>query len=261
LFGRWPSRLWKLMPRYFQRVEKKILWQADTILTSCSTLGDDLRDLVPESKIVQVEDVPIQPTFPGRTIERENFLERFSGPTSAVVVCCIMQGNRLGMRKLLMAVRKVVEAIPSASFFFKGVLPAEAKSMATNLDIFDRCSFLAPDDAEDFVAALDFADVTLLVPEVETRYMHPEVFTLLYSPAPLIVVQEGDYASVLTEANSVSVLSSAESIAEGLLRVIREPLLSMGIATEGQQLIADHYSYSSFKHKIRMVYHEVLRKE
>lgn len=255
-----PSLLWKWFPGYFCRLEKKILQQAAAILTPCQVLSEDLKGIDSDVKIVQVEDVPVQSLFSGREIDRSSLLNRFEGHSSFIVVCSILPGNRTELRKLLVAARKVVESIPHVAFFFKGDLVSEAAAMAANLDIQSRCLFLETNETEDFLSALDIADAALLVSQSGDRYVHPEVFTLLRSPPPLVVVQDGAYDKLLTEENSVQALPSPDSIAEGLLRVIQEPLFSIGIAAEGQQLIADNYSLSSFKHKIRMAYHEVLNK-
>lgn len=161
------------------------------------------------------------------------------------------------MRKLLLAARKVIDALPGTGFFFRGLPVSEAESMARNLDIHKRCVFLNPDETADYFAALDIADATLFVPQPGGRYIDPEVFTVLQSPSPLVAVQEAAYNDTLDGRNSIQVVSTAESIAEGLLRVFQEPLLALAIAVEGQQQIANHHSFSSFKHKIRMTYHDL----
>ena len=259
--GEPPSGLWKLMPGYLGRMEKRALERADAVLTSCPTLTNDLKGFKGDAAITQIEDIPAQSLFAGRDIERSRLLNRFDGKISSVVVCSLLPGKQNELRKLLMGVRKVIEAIPEASFFFKGTLTAEAENMAANLDIQKRCSFFKPNETREFLSALDIADVTLLVPGDSGRYVHGEVFTLLNSQAPLVVVQNTAYETILSDKNSIQVLSSSDAIAEGLLRAIQEPLFSLALAVEGQQLIADRYSLSSFKHKIRMTYHKVLSGE
>jgi hypothetical protein len=161
------------------------------------------------------------------------------------------------MRKLLLAARKVIDALPDVGFFFRGLPVGEAVSMARNLDIHGRCVFLEGTEAKDYYGALDVADVVLFVPQPGGRYVDPEIFTALHSPSALVAVQETAYGGVLDESNSIQVVSSAEAIAEGVLRVFQEPLLALAIAMAGQQLIANHHSFSSFKHKIRMTYHNL----
>lgn len=259
--GNGPSCLWRFFPGHFQRLEKRILLQSTAVLTPCRTLTSDLLAMVPDAEVAQIEDVPAQSLFCGREIDRGALLSRFEEPSSAVVVCSILPGSRTGLRNLLMATRKVIDSIPAAVFFFKGSLVPEAKSMAASLDILGRCSFFAENETETFLSSLEIADAALLVPPSDGRYVHHEVFSLLRSSAPLVAVQNPAYGNLLTEQNSIQVLLSSESIAEGLLRAIQEPLFSLGIATEGQQLIAKTHSFSSFKHKVRMVYHEVLKQE
>ncbi len=175
------------------------------------------------------------------------------------MVCSALPGHAVGFRQLLMAARKVIDVVPGAVFFFKGAPQRQAEKMAANLDITDHCVFLSPDEPESFFSALEIADAVLMVPRGESRYIHPQVYTLLHAGAPLVTIHDAVYDKVLTEKTSVRVLSNSESIAEGLLRVIQEPLFSLAVALEGQQLVADRHTYSSFKHKVRMAYHGLAR--
>ncbi|MEE9369199.1 MAG: hypothetical protein V3V05_10135 [Pontiella sp.] len=259
--GTVPFRFWELFPAHAQRLEKALLRQAVIILTPSKTLSVDLKKISPGASIVQVEDVPLQSFFPKRDIELSKLVGRFEGEPAAIVVVSIFPESGVEMNKLLMAVRKVVDVIPQIAFFFKARLSTEAKAAAANLNILGRCKFFKIDETEEYLAALDIADAALFIPHVGARYVNAELFTLLRSPAPVVAVHDAAYSDLFTENNSVQVLLNPESIAEGLLRVIQEPLLSIGISMEGQQLIADKYSLSSFKHKIRMAYREVLNNE
>ena len=257
--GSLPAGLWKLFPGYCGRAEKRVLTRAKAVLTPCSTLTADLRSLVGGASTVQVEDIPVQSMFCSRSTDRNALLSRLGTTASSVIVCSILPGNRKELRNLLMAVRKVIEAVPGAVFFFKGGAVGDAETMATNLDIGDNCSFFGHAETEEFVSSLDMADATLLFSCSDDRHVHNDVFTLLHAPAPLVAVQSPAYGELLNEQNCIQVLASSESIAEGLLQAIQEPLFSLSIATEGQQLVADKYSFSSFKHKVRMAYHDVLK--
>ena len=252
-----PSWSWKLTPTYHERIEKKALRRTDLVLTSCDLLSTDLERVQKDTRIVQLAPIPAQALLPRSEPDRKALLSRFGGSASGIAVCCIGPGNRNELRKLLLAARKVIDALPGIGFFFRGLPVEEAETMARNLDIQGRCSFLERDETEDYYSALEIADAALLVPQPGGRYVDPEVFTALHSPSALVVVQEAAYSGVLDGRNSIQVVSTAESIAEGILRVFQEPLLALAIAVEGQQLIANHHSFSSFKHKIRMTYHDL----
>jgi glycosyltransferase involved in cell wall biosynthesis len=259
--GRPPSKRWMLFSRHFSRLEKKTISLARYVLSPSDTLSADLRSLVPDAEICQIEDAPIQSLISGKEMDAAFLEKRVKDPVSSWVVCCVLPGSLKEMKKLLMAARKVVEVVPRVAFVFRGTRTDECRQMAANLDIEERCIFLEDKETVEFLAALEHADAVLLLSGRRERYIHPEVFTLLNSSAPLIAVQDSAYSDLLSDKNSIQVLSSTDSITEGVLRVIQEPLFSVQLATEGQQLIADHYSFSSFKHKIRMLYHEVLNKE
>lgn len=256
-----PFAAWKWFPKRYQKREIKILLQAERVFIPCSNLGADLKSLCPGVSIEQIEDIPLQSCLSLRTVDRPKLLEKWAEASSPALVCCVLPDQRPELKKVLMAARKVIDSMPGSVFFFKGSLSAEAEALATHLDIHSRSVFLPGNEAEIFLSALEAADAALLVPDSGCRYIHPEVFTLLYAPAPLVVVQEGACDHVLTEQNCIQVLSSSETIAEGLLRAIQEPLFSRSLASEGQRMIAERYSLSSFKHKIRMSYREVAIRE
>lgn len=255
--GEAPSLYWKLFPTCCQRMERKILRRSAMVFTSCEDLSADLGKVAGNIRLIQIEDVPAQSLFPRKESNRNVVAAQFHGGTSYLVVCCILPGNRGELRTLLLAARKVVEKIPHAGFVFKGLAVEEARNMAANLEINERCIFVSEDDTERFHSALSVADTALFVPRPGCRYRHPEILTLLNSPALVVAIHEQAYAALLTDRNSMQVDFTATSIAEGLLRVVQEPLLSFGVIADAQQQIADHYSFSSFKHKVRMAYHDL----
>jgi len=255
------SKLWKLFPTHFQRLEATVLEKAKCIFSPCSALTADLFSMDKFATVVQLEDVPIQPLYARQEVDNSILLQKFGKRPGAVVVCSILPGNAVGFRNLLMAARKVIEAVPDAVFFFKGVVNAQAQKMATNLDIVDHCIFLSNEEPEIFLSVLGIADAVLLIPQGNSRYLHPQVYTLLHAAAPLVTIHDAAYDEVLTDKTAVRVLPGSESIAEGVLRAIQEPLFSLAVAIEGQQLVADRYTYSSFKHKVRMAYHKLSKEK
>ncbi len=257
--GQPPAWYWKWSPSHYQRVEKKILERSSIVFSSCDEMTADLKKLAEKVKVVQIEDIPSHPLFPKRDPDRHALLSCFEGNASLLIVCRVLAGrNTSELRSILLAVRKVIEKVPQAAFCFKGVDGGQAGSMAESLDIHRRCLFLSSDDHAGFLDALNVADAALFVPKTAQKYRHADIMTMLNSPALLVAVRNGAYASLLNEKNSVQVEFTATAIAEGLLRCVREPLLSFGLAAEAQTMVAQKYSFSSFKYKVRMAYHELL---
>ncbi|VGO21246.1 glycosyltransferase [Pontiella sulfatireligans] len=249
--------IWRLFPRRLQRMEAKVLGQATVVFSSCGALTADLMGIDKTLEIEQVEDIPSQSLYPRRAVEKEMLIKRFGKRPDAVVVCCQLPGAASSLRDVLMAARKVIDAMPNAAFFFQGAQYEQAGKMAESLDIAARCAFLSPEEPEAFLSALEIADAIFMAPQRGGRYIHPLVYTLLHAGAPLVTVHDTAYDELLTDKTSVHVLPSSDAIAEGLLRVAQEPLFSLAVATEGQLLVAQRYTCSSFKHKVRMIYHRL----
>ena len=254
-----PSRYWRLFPNHCRRVEQRMLERASLVFCACDELSTSLKRKFPKLPVAVIEDVPVQSLFCVQEVDREEILAPFSGGASFIGVCSVLPGSNAELRTLLLGIRKVLEKIPGGVFFFKGVNPEKAAAMAANLEIETRCRFLLPEQEKLFLSVLSVADAALFVPVPGRCYMHPEVLSLLNSPALVVAVSESAYSTILSEQNSIQVHFTAQSIAEGLLKVIGEPLLALGMVSEARRMISDRYSFSSFKHKVRMAYHELTK--
>lgn len=257
--GSSPAWHWRLMSKqYCQILEKRALARSSIVFSSCEELTADLRRVEESVKIVQVDDIPAHPLFPKKDPDRIQAIDALNGGARFLVVCSVQSVNPGELRAVLMAARKVIERIPEAGFFFKGISAEQAKPVVESLDIQSRCVFLPAHETPRFLEVLAVADTALFFPRMGQRYRHPEILTLLNSPALVVAVRDGAYASLLNEKNCVQVECTATAIADGLMRGIREPLLSFGIVADAQAMIANKHSFSTFKHKVRMAYHEML---
>lgn len=252
-----PNWFWKSFPKHHQVVERKLLDSADLIFSSCNVLTSDLKNISSECRIAQMEDTPVQSMLSLPPIERSGVNGEFGGEASLIVVCRVQHGDRGGLKKILLAARKLVDKVPQALFYFVGPTSAEVGSMAANLDIRDRCSFIPSNQPERYFSVLSVADLVLFVPSRGERYPDAEIISLLNSSALVVAVHDAAYSEILTEENCVLVDHSTSLMAEGLLRSVQEPLLAFGLVNNARQLIADRYSFSSFKYRVRKAYREL----
>ncbi|MBN2684898.1 MAG: hypothetical protein JXR40_06430 [Pontiellaceae bacterium] len=251
-----PNWFWKTFSKRHELVERKLLDSADLVFSFCDLLTSDLKNISKECRIVQMEDTPIQSMFSLPPIERGGNSESV-GESSMIVVCRVLHTDRSGLKKIVLALRKLLDKVPQALFYFVGPTAAEVGSMAANLDIRDRCSFIPPDQPERYWSVLSIADLVLFVPRAGDRYPHAEIMSLLNSSALVVAVHDEAYAEILTEENCVLVHQSTSLMAEGLLRSVQEPLLAYGLVNNAQQILADRYSFSSFKYRVRKAYREL----
>ena len=109
-FGHGDSLLFKIFPTYCKRAEGSILLRADTVFSSCSALTEDLFSLNHKAKVIQLEDIPVQPLYTPPEMDKSVLLNPFGKRPSSVIVCSLIQGNAAGFRAVLMAARKVIDA-------------------------------------------------------------------------------------------------------------------------------------------------------
>lgn len=249
-----PIWYWRFVSKYHRDIERKMLAAASLVLSPCDTLTSDLKKFSSTSPIVQIEHSPGQSFFPSVLAEKSDLIQEFDGDVSAVVLCRVLDDNRGRLKKLLLAVRKVLGKSPKTAFYFVGNKLSVAEEMASNLDIRDRCSFLSPRDEEKYFSVLSISDVALFVPLPEERYPHSEAISLLNSNALVVASDENAYGAIFSDETAVLVDSSVISIADGILSIFREPLLAYARVNNAHQLIVDCFSLSTFKYKVRKAY-------
>ena len=255
------SKLWKFSKNLFQRLEVRVLKKAGLIFTTCSTLSLDLLRIEKGAKVALVEDIPAQLILPPSNLEELHIDDFFDFKPRSIIVFNVLKTPLVRVKKILMAVRKIIDVEPDTALFFRGLGGDSVKKMVANLEIKKQCHFFANQDIELFFSILSRADTVVFVPSKADRYISSQLYSMLYSGVPLLTFQCSEFSDVLSEKNSVNLLPSATSVAEGVLRVLHEPLFYQGISSEGQQLMADQHTRSSFKHKIRMAYHHLFEKE
>ena len=250
---------WRFFPKWLRKREAKVLARVDLVFSPCTALINELRGIDRDATVVKLEDIPAQPLYK-QDVGPSSGAFREGIPAEPLVLGSVLPGSEVGLRTMLLAARKVVDAEPGARFLFFGVDRQQGEKLAANLDISGRCSFLPFGKPKTFLGALGRADAILLLPPGQSCYIHPQVYTLLQAGVPLVAVRDSAFNEVLTEETCVRVLPSVDAMAEGILRVLGEPLFSHAIAHAGQQLAARH-TFSSFKHQVRMAYHQLGQKE
>jgi len=252
--GRGTLRRYRFFPTYFTKREKTILEYAACIFSLCPQLTTDLKTLCHNlTTIVEIKDIPLQPLCTKNESDRSEMCTLFQAqPISTIVTCYAL--SKKSLRNLMLTVRKVVDTLPKTGFFLQTTHPVQAKKLADSLGISDHCQFLKPGDPLPLISALSIANVVLYIPPEKNRYIPQSLYTALNTSAPLVAIQHKAYQSFLSQQTARFVLPNSDAMTEGLLHILREPLFSVSIATEGQKLVRAEHTFSSFKHKIRMAY-------
>ena len=246
----------RLFPRSYCSQEKRLLESCSLVFSHCGKLTADLRNIASNCLLEEIVDVPLQSLCAQEggspSLVSEDFPE--CEAISKIVVFRVVRRDRGGIKKLLLAARKVVDRDSGVVFYFSGRRMGDMLSMADNLDVQSNCCFLSEDDPARYLSVLSLADVALFVPAADVHYPHADVITMLNSSAVVISISNSACSVLLSEENSIAVDYTATSIAERILQVVKEPLLVRELVSNALQQVADYHSFSSFKHKVRMAY-------
>ena len=251
--GRGTLRRYRFFPKHYIRLEKNIIEYAACVFSLCPKLTTDLTSLSRDLSLVEIKDIPLQPLCTKDHTDRTEMKTLFPAQPIANIVTCYALSKK-SLRNLMLTARKIIDTLPETGFFLKTTHPEQAKKLAKSLDIVDHCCFLQPNDPHALISALSIANVVLYIPPANVCYIPQSLYTALNVFAPLVVIQNKAYELLLTKKTAHFVLANSDAMAEGLLDILHEPLFSVSIATEGQELVRSKHTFSSFKHQIRMTY-------
>jgi len=236
--------------------ERCAIMHADVILTSSGSFSGDARKIAPGISVAQVESAPLQKSFQPDQIGAERLRREFAVGANRVVVYTGSFDRCQGIDLLLRAARQVTERMPDVRFVLVGGEDEQVermKTLALRLDMAGVCFFTGERPLDEIPAFMTLADV-LVAPRIAGDHLAVKILTYMQSERPLVATRCAAHTQVLDDSCAVLVLPQAMEVAEGILQVIREPLLSAGLGREARSRISADYSLASFRHKIRNVY-------
>jgi glycosyltransferase involved in cell wall biosynthesis len=243
-------------------LERSAMRHADFVLTFCPSLSDEVRRRSPSSRVVQIEDAPLQPSL-NEDAEGAERLRRELGTGRSPVV--LYTGNfegHQGVDLLLRAMAIVRRRKRHVYCVLAGGTPedvARMKETAKSLDLNAHCIFAGRRPVEEMPAFMTMASV-LVSPRTKGTNTALKIYTYMQSGKPIVATRLGTHTQVLDDQCAFLVEPSADGIAEGIHRALKEPLFGAALGREARARVASRYSLASFKHKVRTAYQELEKK-
>ena len=250
---------WRPLLGLVRRLETAACRHADLVITVCSRLTSTARRLAPDARIVQIEDAPLLPSFQedaegAARVRRELGL----GRRPAVVYTGNLEPYQ-GVDLLIRAARRVVEKLPEVCFVVVGGEPdqvAGLQDLARGLDLENHVFFTGARPMEEMPAYMTLADV-LVSPRIAGENTALKLYTYMQSARPIVATRLPTHTQLLDETCAVLVPPAPDGLAEGILRVFRDPDTARRLAREAAARVAARYSLASFKHKVRQAYRDL----
>lgn len=231
-----------------KRIEKSVLRRIDAITCSCPLLAEEL--------VLQGESLRICLVENAVSATAVEVLDQ--GEMSVVVY----EHPGRDIESIAQALRiasKLRERVPEARFVICTDLNPHARKLSELLQRLElqNCCCVQGFGGTAEQASLLAGASALLLPESQGGYVDERIIRFMQSGTPIVATRIRAYKQFLDSTRAVLCVVGVDDLAEGLSRVLREPLFSAALAREARAYAIAHFTRSSFNRKVRAVYNEL----
>lgn len=253
------SPVWagRIMVNTASSLERWAVNHSDIVLAVCKALRDRVKEILPDKRVVILEDVPnVEPFNPDTQGKVDQLRNELSLKGMMAVLYTGTFETYQGIGLLLEAIPLVIKESFNVRFILVGGEPAqvhEKSREASELGIKEHVIILGKRPLEDMPLFMEMADI-LVSPRNKGTNTPMKIYTYLQSGKPIVATRLVTHTQVLTEEVSMLVDPEPEAFAEGIITLLKDKYLRERLGEAGKRLVEERYSYNSFKEKVREAY-------
>ncbi len=160
-----------------------------------------------------------------------------------------------GIDLLLQSMPTVQQIYPTARYLLVGGQPDQVEhyqQLARQFSIEESVKFVGKHPVTEMPLYTALADI-LLSPRSKGTNTPLKLYTYLRSGKPILATNIFSQTQVLTDETAMLVPPTAEGLAQGAIRLLKDPRLATDIGTRGAHFAEEHYSWSVFLQKCLQV--------
>lgn len=222
----------------------------------CEALEDRVREVVPGTPVLRLEDVSM---LDDADVE-EDLRKDFSVEGPLVMYVGNLEGYQ-GIDLLIDAFRLVCERNETAHLMIIGGSDThieQYRPQAADHHISDRVHFVGPRPLEDLGGYLRQADI-LVSPRIRGTNTPMKIYSYLDSGRPVVATRKRTHTQVLDDDIAMLADPAPDAMAEAMQRLLRDDELRDRLATSARQRVAEEYSPEAFRRKLTGFYETLER--
>lgn len=246
---------WRVL-RPFQplllRLEKRAVRESLCVLAVCRLLEDRARAFAPGKPVARIEDVSL---LEDATVPAERIVDSLD-PCGPVVMYVGNLEAYQGIDLLLEGFSLAQRHVPEAHLVVIGGHPDQIEpyeGMAVRLGIAHRTHFLGPRPHAALKGYLEQADV-LVSPRISGVNTPMKVYSYLDSERPLAATRLPTHTQVLDDEIACLFDPDPGSMADALIRLLRDPEWRAVLAARARHRVAEEFSRTAHRRKLRRFY-------
>ena len=253
--------IWNEMQRYINDLEWLSCYEAWRVIVCSDYMKHEIQNLfqVPRDKIDIIEN-GVSPDEFQTTKVPAGFKKKYAHPNEKIVFFVGRLVQEKGVQVLVRAIPEILSQYSQVKFVIGGKGPKleELKAQAKHLGVADRCyftGFISDEDRNNLYRICDLA-----------------VFPSLYEPfgivalegmaaeAPVLITDVGGMGEIIEDGvDGIKIApNSPHELAQGVLRVLKNPALGEKIRAKGYKKVENQYTWPGIAKKTDKVYQRVL---
>jgi glycosyltransferase involved in cell wall biosynthesis len=239
--------------------ERSTMRNAAYVVTVGPVLSDVVRRDAPGTKILQLEDAPLQTVFQEVPAAAQRLREELGLGRAPV---CVYTGNfegYQGVDALVRAAGAVARERPDVRIVLAGGTPEQVeqmRSLAVSCGAAQACVFAGRRPTSEMAAFLTLADI-LVTPRNRGTNPPMKIYAYMQSGRPIVSTNVPTHRQVLDEQCAFLTEPDPESLARGILDALGQPEKARAVAKAARERIEQKYSLEIFRRKARDAYSEL----
>jgi glycosyltransferase involved in cell wall biosynthesis len=235
-------------------LEAFVIRRADAVIGTGPGLVAQARHLAPQTPAHHIFDIASSLKEPDleRVAARRADLQR--SPDEVLIMYVGSFAVYQGIDLIFGAIPMVCADTPQARFVIIG---GSSEEIATRREALGRAADavtfagkIHPDQLPDYLAAAD----VLLSTRISGNNTPLKLLDYLKAGRSILAVDSEANRLILDEKLALFTAPTVPGVAEGIRRLVREPVLRDQLASAGRALIDAHYNYAGFKQRLADVY-------
>lgn len=245
--------------RFVEWLERSAMRNASFVVTVGPVLSDVVRRWAPGTKVLQLEDAPLEASFREAPEEARRIRDEF---TLGAAPVCVYTGNferYQGVADLVRAAGLVARQRPDVRFLFVGgaeAQVAEMRRLSAGSGAEAACVFAGRRPTAEMTAFLSVADL-LATPRNRGTNPPMKIYGYMQSGRPVVATRVPTHTQVLDDACAFLTDPTPEGLAGGVLAALGDPERARAVARAARERVEQRYNLDIFRGKVRAAYAEL----
>lgn len=248
---------WRFIVKLFYVFERLALKVSQAIITIGSDLQEYAVQVNPGAHQLMIENLPLNSVIElanGAAIQQIRKDLSINGKLPIVYTGSFEPYQ--GLEMLLECARIVKKTNPRAFFILVGGKPEQVdkcRELVKKFKLEDCTRFIGTVSPAEAMAYLDLAEV-LVSPRVEGMSVPLKIYSYLYSGKPFVATNIEAHTQVLNSDISLLVEPTKEAFAEGIIRVLQDPVLRRDMGNRAKRFALDKFNFQEYTAKVNQIY-------